>query len=535
MKKKCFLLSLLCLVMAIPVSAQKYLGGDISMLPKYEEKSATYFDRNGNSISDVLVYMKEQQMNAMRVRLFVDPSKASETHQKEGVCQDLAYVKTLGKRIKDAGMSFLLDFHYSDTWTDPGKHSTPDAWKSMDATALASQVYTYTKESLQALKDAGATPDFIQVGNELNLGMLWNSGKTGPWGTGTEMTNLISYVKEACKACREVCPEAKIVFHVAMNYKGDGNSQNNQYAKGWPAVLATNNVDYDIIGLSYYPTDHGPLTELASLLTYLETNFSNKKIQLVETGYNHIYYPDNPIYDYQKTYPATEEGQRKFTVDLIALLNEHANVNGLYWWWPEANEKGIPWENRVTTDWYNKGFWDNSTGKATAALYEMNRFVGGEGGGTGTLVDWILYFYSEAHGINGDVGQFKTTDTDGVYLLKNVNITAKGISFGIHNSAWSTTYGWADGGAVKTAGTAYPVASTGQANGWVELEAATYDVTFNMNDLTITFKDNSITGIRSVGQAVDGRKTVCYTLAGQRVTQPAKGLYIVNGRKVVMK
>ena len=109
--KRTLLLTMLT-VLALTLSAQKYVGGDISMLPEYEKYGAQYYDKSGNAITgDMIAYFKEQGWNAMRVRLFVDPSKASETHQREGVRQDLEYVKKLGKRIKDAGLTFLLDFH----------------------------------------------------------------------------------------------------------------------------------------------------------------------------------------------------------------------------------------------------------------------------------------------------------------------------------------------------------------------------------------------------------------------------------------
>ena len=362
------------------VSAQtKYLGGDISMLPKYEEAGSHYYDTDGTTqISNVLTYLQGKGCNSMRVRLFVDPSKASETHKGEGVCQDLAYVKVLGKRIKDAGMSFLLDIHYSDTWTDPGQHSTPSAWQSLSASELATKVYDYTKETLQTLVDDGATPDFIQVGNELNLGMLWNTGKTAHYGTGTEMTNFISYIKKACEACREVCPSAKIVFHTAMSKDKNSSSKDNQYAKGWPSKLAENNVDYDILGLSYYPYYHGPLDNLEDLLSYYELNFPSKKIQLVETGYPHVYYPTGDgIYDYTATYPGTDEGQKNFTDALIEKLLTHPNVNGLYWWFPEANEPDyVDDAHKVTTTWYNMGLWDNSTHKAMTAVNSLSAFLG---------------------------------------------------------------------------------------------------------------------------------------------------------------
>ena len=370
-KKNLFLAALLMMLGATETSAQKYVGGDISLLPTYEAKNAVYKDKNGNTISDVLLFMKEQGCNAMRVRLFVDPSKAPETHKKEGVLQDLEYVKALGKRIKDAGLYFLLDFHYSDTWTDPGKHSTPDAWKNMTTTELAAQMYSYTKECLDALNNFGATPDAIQVGNEVNIGQLWDTGKTWPSSPSSQtMQNFISYVNNAVAACREMCPQAKVVFHVAMNYRGSSaSSNNNDQAKNWVNVLKDKGVDYDIFGLSYYPYYHGPLNELESLLTYLETAIPDKEIQLVEAGYPNAWYPSGATYDYTSVYDDTEEGQRQFTADLIEKLNAHPQVNGLYWWYPEANG------NYFASSWYNMGLWNNSTHCALKALYELKNFI----------------------------------------------------------------------------------------------------------------------------------------------------------------
>ncbi len=124
------------LATALTATGQKYVGGDISMLTKYEEAGVVYKDKDGQTVQP-LTFFKEQGMNAMRVRLFVDPSRDSD----KGVCQDLNYVKALGKRIKDAGMAFMLDFHYSDTWADPGKQWTPDAWKSLNDAQLYEQIY----------------------------------------------------------------------------------------------------------------------------------------------------------------------------------------------------------------------------------------------------------------------------------------------------------------------------------------------------------------------------------------------------------
>ena len=375
--KKTILLTL-CLVLTTMVSAQKHVGGDISLLPTYEEHGAKYLDKDGNAITGGLIaYLKAQGWNAMRVRLFVDPSKASDAHKGQGVRQDLDYVKALGKQIKDSGLSFMLDFHYSDTWTDPGKHSTPSAWTSTDPDVLAATLYDYTKNCLNELIAAGATPDFIQPGNEITYGMLWPTGHCYPdggnYGSGT-FANFAKYLKAGIRAIRETCPLAKIVIQTEMS-----KSQN---VTNFYKTLKDYTDDYDVIGISYYPHYHGTITTLNNLLTTLETTYPEKSIQLVETGYYHAWYPDDATYKISSfpNWPATESGQLQFTKDLIETLNAHNHVDGLYWWFPEANEFGLDWAtNRVTDNWYNASLFDNQTGKALAALYELKNFVGNTG------------------------------------------------------------------------------------------------------------------------------------------------------------
>ena len=161
-------------------SAQKYVGGDISMLPAYEKAGATYYTHDGEPINDLITYSKEEGWNAMRVRLFVNPTKQTTNSSApytwssdDNVCQNIEWAKSLGKRIKDAGMKFMLDIHYSDTWADPSKQWTPATWASLSDEALATKVYDYTQDVLTQLKTAGATPDFVQTGNEISYGMLW--------------------------------------------------------------------------------------------------------------------------------------------------------------------------------------------------------------------------------------------------------------------------------------------------------------------------------------------------------------------------
>lgn len=365
------LLLLLFTAVTTMASAQKYVGGDISMLTKYEDAGVVYKDKNGNAVQP-LPFFKEQGLNAMRVRLFVDPSQDND----KAVCQDLEYVKALGKRIKDQRMAFMLDFHYSDTWADPGKQWTPDAWKTLSDAELGTKLYEYTKDCLQQLKDAGATPDFIQTGNEISYGMIW--GTKASVGSNTvnrcytnspeaNWTRFFNLLKKAGQACREECPNAKIIIHSERTPK--------------PSVLTdffdrmkNAEIDYDIIGLSYYPEHHKDLATLETALNQLENKNYGKDIMIVETGYSYAWSIGGE-YDYTATYPYTEEGQRQFTADLIAKLNGHSSVKGLFWWWPEDNgNKG------VTSSWWNAALYNHNTGQPYAAFYELKNFNDGSAG-----------------------------------------------------------------------------------------------------------------------------------------------------------
>lgn len=352
--------------------AQKYVGGDISMLPKYEEAGVVYKDKDGKVVTDVIAFFKQEGMNAMRVRLFVDPSKDND----KAVCQDLEYVKKLGKRIKDAGLLLMIDFHYSDTWADPSKQWTPDAWKSLTDDQLNDKIYEYTKDCLNQMKDAGASPDMIQTGNEISYGMLWGTkaqaddGKKNRCFTNSSDANwnrFFNLLKNAGKACREVVPEAKIILHSERVPKTD-------VLTDYFDRMKKAEVDYDIIGLSYYPEHHGDLATLEKALKSLEDKNYGKDIMIVEVGYSYDWHIGDE-FNYESTYPLTEEGQRQFTADLIVQLNKHDSVKGLFWWWPEDNGN-----KQVTDGWWNAALYNHKTGKPYAALYELKNFNDGSTG-----------------------------------------------------------------------------------------------------------------------------------------------------------
>jgi len=357
---------------ATMAQAQNYVGGDLSVLLKYEEQNATYLNQEGKAITDLLTFVKEQGWNTIRVRLFVDPSNDPDKY----VCQDLTYVKTLGKRIKDAGMNFMLDFHYSDTWADPEKQYTPKLWETIN-TPVYEYIYTYTKASLEALKEAGATPDFIQIGNEISFGMLWDACKVsanGSWDAYLDdnWDQFATALKNASKGCREICPLAKIIIHTEQC------ANNPTLDVAFYKRIEQYEVDYDVIGVSYYPYFKGPLSELDNGLTQLETNFPTKPIQVVETGYPSkwaVVKDEKLKFDYTDTYPYSHEGQRNYTADLVTMLKKHKNVNGLSWWFAEANAKGCTGD--LKEGWYNASLFDNETGQALPALYELKKFDNG--------------------------------------------------------------------------------------------------------------------------------------------------------------
>ena len=271
-------LSILC------VSAQRYVGGDISLLPEYENAGAHYLTQDGKQIEDLLPWLHEEGMNAMRVRLFVNPSDHKSKYPSKydpNACQDLEYITPLCKRIVDNGFNLMLDFHYSDTWADPAKQWIPEAWKDLSDELLYEKIYDYTKETLLSLKEAGVTPSFIQPGNEISYGMLWgaedassSSLKKVFMGSDANWNRFGILLNQAIKACREVCPEAKIVLHTERVSQVDVLT--NFYDQ-----IKKLDVDYDIIGLSYYPYFHGDMNVLDKALSSLQTRYPEKNIMIV--------------------------------------------------------------------------------------------------------------------------------------------------------------------------------------------------------------------------------------------------------------
>ena len=388
--KKIYIFLLLA-VMALGASAQhgRYVGGDISLIPSYEASKTVYLDGQGNNISDLITWLRNDcEWNCFRVRLFVNPQKKGNDGKFDpAVCQDIEYVKALGKRIKDSGAYFMLDIHYSDTYVDATHIQAPAVCQSMTVDEKAEWIYNYTKESLQTLQTAGATPDLVQVGNEIMYGFM--GIKVAPYeNAASDWTGYLKVLKQGCQAVRDCLPKAKIIIHT-------DRACNTTYDNFYYSKLDAAQVPYDVIGLSYYPFWHGWLTAhpdkyndgLGNALTYLKNYFPSKEVQIVETAYNFQYWPSSGVnYDTRDTWECSDAGQYQFVCDLISELANHTNVTGLMYWCPEEAGCGdaANWDTNegvVITSWINRGLWwsNSSNGhwpiKNAGSQYKLKEFL----------------------------------------------------------------------------------------------------------------------------------------------------------------
>ncbi len=235
----------------------KMLGADISFLPELEYKGIKFND-NGQE-KDALQILINHKINYIRLRIFNNPAADSGYSPKLGFC-DLEHTKAMAKRVKAAGMKLLLDFHYSDTWADPGKQFKPLAWEGLNFTQLKAAINKYTKEVLLALKNQGTLPDMVQVGNEINHGMIW------PEGSSKNMDTLSQFLKAGIAGVNEVDPSINIMLHIACG----GQNKESRYFLDY---MLSHGVTFDIIGQSYYPKWHGTLDSLKDNLTDLAKRY----------------------------------------------------------------------------------------------------------------------------------------------------------------------------------------------------------------------------------------------------------------------
>lgn len=247
----------------------RMLGADISFLPELENSGMKFSDKGVTK--DAVEILKDHGLNYIRLRLFVNPEKDGGYSPKKGFC-DLDHTIAMAKRIKAAGMKFLLDFHYSDTWADPQKQFKPAAWKGQNFSQLKQTVFGYSKDVIEAMKNAGVSPDMVQIGNEINHGMIWPEGHIN------NLDSLAQLVYAGIQGVKAVDASITIMLHIALGGQNDESRffLDNMIIRGVP---------FDVIGLSYYPRWHNTIEDLRYNLNDLAKRY-DKDIIVVE--YSHL-------------------------------------------------------------------------------------------------------------------------------------------------------------------------------------------------------------------------------------------------------
>ncbi|RLC51994.1 MAG: arabinogalactan endo-1,4-beta-galactosidase [Candidatus Cloacimonadota bacterium] len=320
---------------------------DISTYPEILLTNPIFYDLNGKR-KDFLKILKENGVNTVRLRLWVNPGN--------GHC-GFYEVKNFSRILKAKGFRIWLALHYSDTWADPGHQQIPRQWQGIDFIALKDSVRNYTEKIMKELQ-----PDYIQIGNEINAGFLFPFGNIS-----NNFRQFEELMTTAIEAVRANESNAKIIMHFAGIDGAD-----------W-FFEQINELDYDFIGLSYYPIWHGKfLNSLKTKMQKLSGSY-HKKIVIAETAYPFtLGWNDqtNNIVGTEKQlilpdYPATPEGQRKFVNRIKNLVREVKNGTGFCYWGAEL----IAWKGNQAVDgsvWENQALFDFDN-KALPALREFKR------------------------------------------------------------------------------------------------------------------------------------------------------------------
>lgn len=355
-------------------------GADISILDEMEQSGAVY-KVNGKQ-KDPLTILKDNGVNYVRLRLWVDPYDSSGNPYGAGT-NDLSKSIKLARRAKINGLKVLLDFHYSDFWVDPGKQTLPKSWENQTFEQLNSSVYHYTVDVLNKMKSQGLYPDMIQIGNELNSGLLWPYGKS--WGgDGQEFIRLATFLKSGVKAVKDTQnSDIPIMLHLA-----DGGDKS--VFQWWLDEITNQSVDFDIVGISYYPYWHGSLADLAENMDNISERY-NKKVVVVETAYaNTLNNLDQKINAFTKNeedsggYKANQDGQYQFLTDLVDKIKDVKKNNGLgfFYWEPLWYNTNVSWATQAGmsylgvsdltgNEWENQAVFDFS-GNALRGIKAFN-------------------------------------------------------------------------------------------------------------------------------------------------------------------
>jgi arabinogalactan endo-1,4-beta-galactosidase len=332
------------------------LGADVSSLTKSEDFGGQYFDdvrrpRHCSGDESALEILQSHGADHVRVRVWVDPADGY---------HDVFEAREMARRARAAGLEVLADLHYSDTWADPGHQAKPAAWASYSVNELQKAIYDHTYEVCRAMTVHGRGPDMMQLGNELNAGMLWPDGHTyAP----PNWDNLAGFLKAGYKAVKACSPRTKVVLHLA-------NGGDNGLYRWWFDNITARGVKFDVIGFSYYGYWHGSLGDLQYNLNDISARYG-KDVVVAETAYPFtLGFEDNQSNaiglesQLVSGYPATPEGQARNFRDVLSIVRAVPNGRGLgafYWdatwtavpgngWDPSDPSSGNSWENQALFD-----------------------------------------------------------------------------------------------------------------------------------------------------------------------------------------
>lgn len=315
-------------------------GADLSILKRMNDLGGKY--KMDGVEKDALEIFTENGYNYGRLRIFHTPNMQGP------VCNSLDYTIALAKDIKGAGMKLLLDFHYSDTWADPAHQHTPKAWEGLTLEVLTDSVYHYTRNVVEAMDKAGVLPDMVQVGNEITPGMMWEQGRIYKK-SGEDWESFCHLLNAGIGGVNDAYGDTEVPIMIHIDKGGDLNATNRFFTK-----IEEHGVEYDVIGLSYYPWWHGTFSDLQKNLKWVSDN-KEQDIVIVETAYySNGYYPKPGkwVLDYQP-YPATEQGQYDFLVALDSIARQYPKVKGIFYWKPdglEIVESGVHYLGRSLFD-----------------------------------------------------------------------------------------------------------------------------------------------------------------------------------------
>ena len=332
---------------------QTIRGADISTLKKVEDNGGTFYDKGKRK--DPLVILRSHGVNYVRLKIWKDPVNVDGYN-------DLAQTVEMVERAKKKGLKILLDFHYSNFWADPGRQDKPTAWVGLNPEELERAVYDHTAKTMQALKDAQALPDMVQIGNEINSGMLWPDGKT--WGEGSGgFDRLAPLLRAGIDGVRDVAGNKKVKIMLHLAEGGD----NGLYRWWFDEVTARGITDFDVIGLSFYPYWHGTLEQLSYNLADISARY-DKDVVVVETAYAFTLENGDALANIfgaaqqaKAGYPATVAGQADFLRDLREVVQNVPDGRGLgvFYWEPAwIPVEGAGWRSGEGNAWENQALFD---------------------------------------------------------------------------------------------------------------------------------------------------------------------------------